>query len=278
MERKAAINEQTKDEEARKIRLENKFRPTVTSLFNRMAKAFENLYLTTGQIIQYNEFSGQWAGALETHYRRVGKDFTSNVRKSGYVRDLMIKQDEDELTGDEIAAVAAAYLLFTQSRVSEQTTFIISTSNDDVLQAVQGALRQFRIDNPLREPTNEEIGRRASKILRKKFNSRITTITNMQTQAPAEEAKRLEARALAGVALLPFQLVTDVPDQVTKLWADVRDSAVRDAHAAANGQRRIADDPFIVGGERLQYPGDGSLGASIGNLANCRCSAIYKRA
>jgi hypothetical protein len=32
-------------------------------------------------------------------------------------------------------------------------------------------------------------------------------------------------------------------------------------------------DPFVVSGQRLRFPGDTSLGASAGNVCNCRCSA-----
>jgi uncharacterized protein with gpF-like domain len=33
-----------------------------------------------------------------------------------------------------------------------------------------------------------------------------------------------------------------------------------------------AGEPFIVSGEKLNYPGDTSFGASAGNVINCRCS------
>ena len=33
------------------------------------------------------------------------------------------------------------------------------------------------------------------------------------------------------------------------------------------------DQPFVVGGERLMHPGDGSFGASAGNIVNCRCTS-----
>jgi len=37
------------------------------------------------------------------------------------------------------------------------------------------------------------------------------------------------------------------------------------------------DALFTVSGERLKYPGDGSNGASGGNIINCRCAIGYKR-
>lgn len=36
-----------------------------------------------------------------------------------------------------------------------------------------------------------------------------------------------------------------------------------------------ATEPFIVSGERMMFPGDGSMGASAGNVVNCRCTAAY---
>lgn len=276
MEIKAAINEQAKDEEARKIRLEEQFKPSIKSLFTRMIQAFQALYISTGQIVDFNNFDDEWRAALKSQYRRVGREFSSNARKSEYIRDLLIKQDDDELTIEEIAALAAAYLAFSQGRATSQTSFIIETSNTNARESVQESIREFREDNPFREPTNEEIARSASKKLRKKFTGRVSTIANMQTQSPAEEAKRLEALALSKRPLLPFQPITDIPKPVTKQWADVNLPDVRASHAEANGQRVDIDDVFIVQGQMLKYPGDSSLGATIDNTANCRCSSIMQ--
>lgn len=57
-----------------------------------------------------------------------------------------------------------------------------------------------------------------------------------------------------------------------KRWLTSGNSNVRAAHADANGQTVPVDDPFIVGGELLQHPGDNT--ASAGNTINCHCVAI----
>ena len=44
--------------------------------------------------------------------------------------------------------------------------------------------------------------------------------------------------------------------------------------AEANGQTVDFYDPFIVGGEEMQYPLDPS--ASPENTINCRCTATYR--
>jgi uncharacterized protein with gpF-like domain len=71
-----------------------------------------------------------------------------------------------------------------------------------------------------------------------------------------------------------------------KQWRTSRDEHVRPAgrrggpvfdHRAADGQIVGLDEPFIVSGEKLMYPGDTSLGASPGNVINERCTFISVR-
>lgn len=59
-----------------------------------------------------------------------------------------------------------------------------------------------------------------------------------------------------------------------KRWLATLDNRTRHAHAHADGQVTKNDLPFIVGGEELMFPGDGSCGASGWNLYNCRCTMI----
>jgi uncharacterized protein with gpF-like domain len=66
-----------------------------------------------------------------------------------------------------------------------------------------------------------------------------------------------------------------VGTNVKKKWVTVGDDKVRPAHRVANGQIKPINQPFIVAGEKLMFPGDTSLGASIKNVANCRCNARY---
>ena len=61
-----------------------------------------------------------------------------------------------------------------------------------------------------------------------------------------------------------------------KCWVATNDKRTRDWHAQAwadYGDKSNAvpiDDPFIVNGEKMMYPGDKSASAS--NVYNCRCS------
>ncbi len=65
--------------------------------------------------------------------------------------------------------------------------------------------------------------------------------------------------------------------QWEKAWDAIRDEHTRDAHFAVDPELWIdLDEPFNVGGELLGYPGDITLGATAGNLVNCRCSLRFR--
>ncbi|MBO6271860.1 hypothetical protein J6O48_03665 [bacterium] len=62
--------------------------------------------------------------------------------------------------------------------------------------------------------------------------------------------------------------------QLTHTWLSQEDERVRPSHAAADGQTVPIDQPFIVGGYQLLFPGDDSLGADIKETILCRCVEV----
>ncbi len=62
---------------------------------------------------------------------------------------------------------------------------------------------------------------------------------------------------------------------LNKVWLASADAHTRPAHADADGQIVPMDEPFEVGGEQLDYPGDPS--GSAANICNCRCTTYYQR-
>lgn len=57
-----------------------------------------------------------------------------------------------------------------------------------------------------------------------------------------------------------------------KAWLASPGGRTRPEHAAADGQEVPIDQPFIVGGEELMFPGDPSGSAAM--ICNCRCSLV----
>lgn len=66
-----------------------------------------------------------------------------------------------------------------------------------------------------------------------------------------------------------------------KEWVSTIDSRNRGAdatspfdHLAPDGQTVPNNQPFVVSGENVMFPGDSSMGASAGNTINCRCTSV----
>lgn len=71
-----------------------------------------------------------------------------------------------------------------------------------------------------------------------------------------------------------YERAAEMGVELTREWLATHDARTRHAHGMADGQRVKVDEPFIVGGEELMFPGDTSRGASGWNIYNCRCGLI----
>lgn len=256
------VNEQI----ALKLDLERRFLPTVKALFNAM-KTDYRISIATGKRTRAEAYMAQWQAHLAVHYKRVQKAFR------GAITGPQKQTGEDEDLNDEILA---ALLLWAEQRAPEQARYITLT-NQKALDESLAQARQAFADEGRTDYTNRELATVAAAILGRRLLGRTGAITTLETQAPAEATKLVEMFAAAG--LPPEAAVTGARVLQTgkfKQWQTMRDERVRAGHKEAEGQLRPIERPFIVAGERLMYPGDTSLGASISNVINCRCVSVYK--
>ena len=162
---------------------------------------------------------------------------------------------------------------------NQQGIVLDNTTNKVILEAVERAkVVAFSEGLPM---TNEVISALAVQKLRTNFSGRVSTIALTETQVSAETFKRIESAVISrGGDVSPIEISTgeiEPNPQSIKEWSAILDARVRNPHAVADGQIKNINDPFVVDGERLMFPGDSSLGASAGNYINCRCSALYSR-
>lgn len=258
-------------QEMLKISLEQQFAPSVRALLNRMIRDFRVLYSASTMIPDTSLYKSDWEALLDSQYRRVGNTFIGIEQKSHILTSLHVKQIDDQRV---LSLIEAAFLLWSKGRAPRQAEFILNTTSKLINEAVEDAKQLAPIDLT-GDDLNRFVATTASAQLFRGVPGRVGAITNMETQAPAEQAKQFTALAAAGARVLPLQPIIDQPQEVTKEWHTVGDELVRRAHADADLQKRNNKEPFTVGGESLKYPGDTSLGASLGNVINCRCSAIY---
>jgi len=113
------------------------------------------------------------------------------------------------------------------------------------------------------------------------LQTRLMEFSDLSSPVCALRVARTEIVAAANAGAMESYKASGVVEQ--QEWVTARDQFVRPAgqrggavfnHVAADGQVRALDEPFIVSGESLMYPGDISMGASPGNTISCRCSTL----
>ena len=97
-------------------------------------------------------------------------------------------------------------------------------------------------------------------------------ITNMSIESAIRAARTATTAAENGGRSASYKAAADMGVKMTREWIATHDAHTRPEHGHADGQRVGIDEPFIVGGEKLMFPGDSSLVAHGWNIYNCRCA------
>jgi hypothetical protein len=244
-----------------KLRLEAIFRPKVKALFSKIVKAYRAGIIKTGRSISARDFGPAWNKLIFDHQRRVQRSFK--------------KQQEDD---DEEILLLALLLWAENNSIDSAEEITITNQKNMELALIQA--RQMVIDQGL-SLDNRTLATTAAALLTRKFDGRIAAIQSFETQAAAESTKLTVAEIEAGIEPSVLSgVVAQIGVIATKKWVTVGDNKVRVKpfnHRAANGQVKNINQPFEVSDQLLRFPGDKSLGASVGNIVNCRCSAIYRQ-
>lgn len=189
----------------------------------------------------------QTQGVLEQHYARVVMVVTGRLPKRGQT-----------ITD---AALSFEHVAGLRKRAVRQAQFILTSIDREWDRFVEQKMEPDDLPTDARGLYTKLTAK--ARAIWAKIKSKIGIIATTETNGAAEDARIRRAREIAGNRML------------YKRWSTMRDERVRDAHREAEGQERMASAAFDVGNEQLMFPGDGSLGASLGNLINCRCSASY---
>ena len=246
-----------KDQVKLKIKLEERFRRDVRTLFNRIRYEFR-IKIAANNIINPLKFEKQWEVLLLGHTTRVQKAFRPIAT---------VKENDNE-------EVAAALLLWAEVNSARDAVWITNTTRNEMNEAIAQARRTFADDGTI-SYTTRELAAVSGAILSRKFKARETTIIITETQKAAESTKLIVAYDEAELSPRDALAPTMVASQAMKDWYDVGDGKVRGGHHKWEVKPVPITMPYIVNGQRLMYPGDTSMGASLKNTANCRCTSTY---
>lgn len=263
----ATARDQAVSDFRKKLILERSLLPKIRTINGKIVRQFTKELAKSGNVINSAEFDAELNLALMDHYRKVGAEFDDQI---------LLPKDVAK-TEEEADAISDALLLYYLTRAADQTTIINTTTQgqmgDSVRIGNEEAARMAAEGQPISAIEAAVI---SGAVLSRKLRARSVTISETETQAVAETAKATNA------SILLFQqpdtiAITPRAIEATKEWVTFGDERVRSAHLAADSIEVNVTEPFTVGGELLMRPGDTSMGASAGNIINCRCSAVYSQ-
>lgn len=102
----------------------------------------------------------------------------------------------------------------------------------------------------------------------RKLQDRVERVFEFTDAVRSERIARTETQAATNAAAVEAYRQSGIVPR--KMWLATLDSRVRDAHLAAHRQVVELEAKFLVGGEALDAPGDGSPE----NAINCRCVVV----
>ena len=104
-------------------------------------------------------------------------------------------------------------------------------------------------------------------------NELMSSVTTMSRDSAVRAARTGVTAAQNAGRLDSYIAAEKLGIQIKRRWMCTKDSRTRFSHGMADGQTVVGTKaPFIVGGYKMMFPGDKSLGAPGHEIYNCRCT------
>jgi hypothetical protein len=248
--------------------------PRLNKFFREIASTIRPVWNSTGRVPDVSVFQDELMKLLADHYDRVAKAFHKDALdefKKSLPADMELKQDAEEAVDESADKIDEMLLLLIAARASTHAGIILNTVQGELDTSVEATVKKAGKEGVIL--SSREHGRRIEQDFEGRIQGKSNLIAMTETQGMAEDTKLTEAETLLLAGVVIGGVAVAIAMQ--KVWDAILDDKTRDHHAMASGQVRSMGVPFIVGGEMLKVPGDTSLGASAGNVINCRCSARY---
>lgn len=259
----ASIQHRIAQDTALKMKLERQLENKMRSIFRHMAEESRVHYINTQQVLDVRHYDPEIAITLKQHYRKVASAFTGQL-----VEDMQkcFYRVETKATPEKIKGKISDFI---NKRALEQTYFISQSNMKDMFDAYGSAYYSIAFEGVDPKLVAED----GSSAFETRALGRATTIGMTETQYAAEKTKDVEAQVILdnGVMVDGDELR---PEEITKVWNALLDDKTRPAHVDADYQIVQQDEPFIVMNQKLMFPGDTSMGASLDNIINCRCNTV----
>ena len=252
-----------------KMRLEEVLRSELKLLFSRFVADFYDSLSLDPRV----SFEQLWVERLKdlllTHYKRCSAVFAKNLERQ---LDIVATEEQKDAIDTNLA-------LFFALEASMTASELLKTTEKNADRAIQLADLE-RVDHE--EETGSQMAKVtyaaiAANLFRQRLKSRLKTVTTTETQKAAEVSKLVEVEVITNGTTTINSPGSSMRLSGKKDWFAVLDNKTRKDHVEADHTQHDVpvNKPFIVGGYKMMYPGDRSLGAPIKQWINCRCICIY---
>ena len=245
-----------------KISIEVPFETAIWKFFKKLINAEKEALGVKKKQINFNLYNDELTEILMAQYGRAQKKALGFFLKDPLVKGTLTEQEILMIKNSTVRQTNE----YMKKRASVISKEIMETTKQN-LQQSYATVDKVIMDNGLKVTEQERLS-----MVMDKFSTRLEnrkqTIAITETQNIFETVKNVEAVSTA-------ERLTRQGKNLQKRWNSKLDSHTRPAHAAAHGQRVPITGLYTVAGESLDYPGDTSHGASIGNTIRCRCSSMY---
>lgn len=241
-----------------KLQLEATLTPQLIKFFRQYGDDFAKRYEALGFLPDFGIYKDKLSGILQPHYNKVANVFSKRIV------DTVGKPDNHD---DVLNTISQRTDTFHAINADQSSQYIMQTTHDNAHNAIKKAAAAGIAAGLFL--TRTQIAKQAKRDLLRTNINRVSGISMTETQGAAEHAKQSEFEALTFHGAHNIHL-----KKKQKQWNAVLDNVTRAAHAQADGQIVDYGQPYEVGGEKMMYPKDSSLGASLSNIINCRCSSV----
>ena len=252
-----------------KLRLEKRLKSALKNLFSKFVSDFYHLLVTERRLdfdqIWYDDFRK----ILLTHYKYCEDVFSKNYQRQ---TDAVATESEKNSIHTNLKLFFALEAQITAKELHETTRQ--NMKNAKKLADIERKAHEEETGTKMATATFALI---ATNLFRQYLNRRMKTVSVTETQKATETAKFVEIEVLKTSTTTINNPGSSLASMGTKDWFAVLDNVTRPDHVVADRtQHNIpSNKPFIVGGYKMMYPGDRSLGAPIKQWINCRCICIY---
>jgi hypothetical protein len=256
---------------ALKVALEQPFKKELRENFDRIKNVALARYRRGKESLSASNFNFKTESLLKKQYRRTSNSFKDEARLYAAKKSFEIKQLEDDINKN----INTALSVYIPTEAEKSARIIDDTTVKNISDSFSESRAELEESN--KEQTVAAISALAGIKMIQKFYGRVEGIAMTETQKMAETTKYTEAAAIStdGQSNVSPSGFLSANPSVDKKWFATLDQKTRAAHVSASGQTVSINEPFVVGGEMLKYPGDSSLGASASNVINCRCDSLY---